>query len=404
MQNELISEQFEDEFNNAHAELLVLSEDVGLFDAKKLHQGDMKKRLDEDYLVSLDLLITQVTAAEKYITQIKKSDMTNTISNESAKRMLFATQNYITLCILYFGVMIKKKGEDPNDYLSFLFLLHRLSYKSLNLLSSRDENTPSQILTNDEFVEFGDDYEAMLSWVQSRRFSQVPPSGFYPLTDPNTEYTFSDMGKKKGMLLPILTNILNERCIAIKGKTLQEFLGDNITLERYCNDSKAILLLSHNLNFSLESFIPWLEKALSEQYRNVTSVLNSMLTTGTSTGKRIYREDVIEAFTKAEILPHSSYKATRKLLPFAKKNTVVAIEITKFGSVFLQQKIFGQDVMSTLPADICTIYPAVTPETKPYGRNSNLRQIPELAWCDLVKVRLRNQQDLKQLISLLNRS
>ncbi|MGF1688401.1 hypothetical protein L4C36_17190 [Photobacterium japonica] len=402
----MINQLFAEEAHCALQELCLIelkegafSDAVGLFNAGTLFLDDIRILLDDDYIFSLYMLERQVEIMAKLIVSATEADITGCNTADTVEQMVFATKNYRTLCAILLGEMKQRDGEDPNDTLAFSSIAP--TRDDLNRLASRDEYTISTVLGDDEFNALGDDYAAMLEWAQSRRFSQVPSSGRYPLTDPHVDYVFADMGEIKGKILPMLENKLEQRSWAVKGVSLQETLGGALTLERYCMDRGDIISLGLRLKFSVPAFLPWFEKALNEQYRNVGNLIDAMQSGGKSDGKRVYREDVIAAFESSGIVKHAMYKATVKLIPFSVGDVVVAVEMAKFGSLFLPKYINGKDISSIISADTCSLYPAVTSETKPYGRNSNLRQIAELAWCDLVKVRLRNQQDLDRVISFL---
>ncbi|WP_318476129.1 hypothetical protein [Photobacterium leiognathi] len=416
MKELMLNRQFNEESVNARQEMFsidkskpLVSDDVGRFAAKQLGLEDIARRVeDDDYLISIYLLKQQVIHERVFLESMVSVDITHTISADTAVKMDFETRNYATLSALIFAVEQQRNGEDPFDNVAFIHLVPR-DCDDLNRLVSANEKKLSQILSDDEFAAFGDEFSAMLQWVSdpARRYSQVPPSGRYPVTDPSVHYDFSDLANNKGLLLPELEKRLALRCQALLGHSLQSELGEALTLERYCSDKRNISTLSRSLKFDETVFASWLDKAISEQFRNTSKALGGVITQSTSEDKRIYRDDVINTMINQDepiIVTHPTHKATSKLRPFlcTESEVVIAVEMTKFGSIFMPRWCADKDLLTELPDGMYKHYDAVTPETTPYGRNSNLRQIPELAWCELLKVKIRTQDELDNVINLIS--
>lgn len=415
MKELMLNRQFNEESVNARQEMFAIdktkplvSDDVGRFAAKQFGLENIARRVEDDnYLISIYLLKQQVIYETVFLESMVSVDITHTISADTSVKMDFETRNYATLCALLFAVAQQRNGEDPFDNLAFIHLAPHCD--DLNRLVSGNEKKLSQILSEDEFAAFGDDFSAMLQWVNdpARRYTQVPPSGRYPVTDPSVYYDFSDLANNKGLLLPELEKRLALRCQALLGHSLQSELGEALTLERYCSDKRNISTLSRSLKFDETVFASWLDKAISEQFRNTSKALGGLITQSTSEDKRIYRDDVINTMINQDepiIVTHPTHKATSKLLPFlcTESDVVIAVEMTKFGSIFIPRWCADQDLLAALPDGMYKHYDAVTPETAPYGRNSNLRQIPELAWCELLKVKIRTQDELDNVINLIS--
>ncbi|MGF1727526.1 hypothetical protein [Photobacterium nomapromontoriensis] len=402
----LLNQEFIEEGKNGLHEALLCSDDIGRFAAKQLYLEDIEMCAgdNEDYLTSMYMLNQQVEHLGALLTSLKKIDPTGTISADTVDDMLFKTKSYATLCALVYAIGQQQNNELPFEHTDFEDL--KPNCDDLNRLVSRDENKLSKVLSEDEFAAFGDDYSAMLKWAgdPARRFTQVPPPGRYPVTDPYIAYDFSDLAETKGLIMPVLESKLALRSQALS-KSLKEVLGDKGSLERYCCDRTGILSLSLALKFDYKAFLPWLDKALSEQYRNTSKVLAGLISNTASEDKRIYREDIVEHFSLSDrdIVPHPANKATSKLVPFlcVRKKFVIAVEMTKYGSIFMPRYCVGTDIYTELPDGMCKLYAPVTPSASPYGRNSNLRQIPELAWCELVKVKVRTQHELDRVMKLI---
>ncbi|OBU22236.1 hypothetical protein [Photobacterium aquimaris] len=408
----LLNQRFIEEIQAATRETLTIelgkdevSDDIGRFAAKQLYLGDIKKLVDEDYIFSMYHIKNQVLflgqllkSREKYDTLIDKDSI------EIANEMIFKTNVYVTICALLFAMKKKEEGEDPcnNDYFNQI----NPNCDDINLINSRDKTKPSKVLSDEEFNEFGDDYPAIFKWVNdpSRRFTQVPPVGQYPVTNIDIIYDFSDLAGIKGLIMPELESKLIVRSQALS-KSFKKIIGDKGSLERYCHDRTSILGLSLELRFDYKAFLPWLEKAINEQHRNTIKVLSALISGSMSEDKRMYSEDILMKFSDEvfNIIPHPEHKPTNKLTPFLCTNIdiVIAVEKTKFASIFIPRYCGDSDLIDVLPNDIYKYYALVTPETTPYGRNSNLRQIPELAWCDLLKVKVRTQHDFNKIMELI---
>ena len=425
MKEPMLNRQFNEEVGNALQEMCTIddrkplvSDDIGRFAAKQFGLEDIARCVEDDsYLTSIYLLKQQVVNSKVWLEAMGAVDITHTVSADTAIKMDFETRNYATLCALLFAIELQRNGEDPFDNLAFIYLAP--SCDDLNRLVSGNEKKLSSILSEDEFAAFGDDFSAMLKWASdpARRYTQVPPLGRYPVTDASALYDFSDLANVKGLLLPELEKRLTLRCQAVLGHGLQIELGDALTLERYCSNRRSINTLSQSLKFNETAFASWLDKAISEQFRNTSKALGGLITQLTSEDKRIYRDDVINTMKKKKgvintiinqdepiIVTHPTHKATSKLLPFlcTESDVVIAVEMTKFGSIFIPRWCADKDLLTALPDGMYKHYDAVTPETAPYGRNSNLRQIPELAWCELLKVKIRTQDELDNVINLIS--
>ncbi|KLV03654.1 hypothetical protein ABT56_18315 [Photobacterium aquae] len=409
----MLNQMFNEELYNATQELCVIdpkgavvSDVIGRFAAKQLFSEDIARSVDEDGLISIYLLKQQVIHAKSFLEAVSEVDVTNTISADTVAKMDFETKNYATIYALHFAIQKQEEGGDPFDDLTFMHLAPTCD--DLNRLVSSNENKLSQVLTEEDFAAFDNDFSAMLRWASdpARRFTQVPSSGRYPVTDSTIIYDLADLSDTKGPLLPELEKRLVLRCQALLNRNLKELLGDSLTLERYCNDRSNIYSLSHSLKLDKTAFSQWFEKALSEQFRNTNKVLSGLKTNTTSEDKRIYREDVINLIANKDIpiVTHPIYKSTSKLVPFICINTelVIAVEMTKFGSIFMPRHHADKDLLTELPYGMCKLYEPVTTETVPYGRNSHLRQINELAWCELLKVKIRTKEELDKVISLIS--
>ncbi|MCG3865799.1 MULTISPECIES: hypothetical protein [unclassified Photobacterium] len=408
----LLNQRFIEEIKSATQETLTIklggkevSDDIGRFAAKQLYLDDIKKLVDEDYIFNMYHIKNQVLSLGQLLKSLEKHDtLIETDSIDIANEMILKTDTYVTICALLFAIKKKEEGEDPcsNDYFNQL----APNCDDLNLINSRDKNKPSKMLSEEEFNEFGDDYSAMLKWVNdpSRRFTQAPPSGQYPVTNIDIIYDFSDLAGIKGLIMPELESKLTLRSQALS-KSFKTIIGDKGSLERYCYDRTSILGLSLTLRFDYKAFLPWLEKAINEQHRNTTKALSALISGSMSEDKRMYSEDILTKFSdeNINIIPHPEYKPTSKLTPFlcSSIDIVIAVEKTKFASIFIPRYCGGNDLIDVLPKNIYKHYSLVTPETTPYGRNSNLRQIPELAWCELLKIKVRTPHDFNKILELI---
>lgn len=408
----LLNQRFIEEIQAATRETLTIelgkdevSDDIGRFAAKQLYLEDIKKLVDEDYIFSMYHIKNQVLFLGQLLKSREKYDiLIDKDSIEIANEMIFKTNVYVTICAILYAMKKKEEGEDPcnNGYFNQI----TPNCDDINLINSRDKTKPSKVLSDEEFNEFGDDYLAIFKWVNdpSRRFTQVPPAGQYPVTNIDIIYDFSDLAGIKGLIMPELESklILRSQALSISFKTI---IGDKGSLERYCCDRTSILGLSLTLRFDYKAFLPWLEKAINEQHRNTIKALSALISGSMSEDKRMYSEDILTKFSdeNINIIPHPEYKPTSKLIPFLCTNTdiVIAVEKTKFASIFIPRYCGDSDLIDVLPNDIYKYYVLVTPETTPYGRNSNLRQIPELAWCDLLKVKVRTQHDFNKIMELI---
>ena len=408
----LLNQKFIEEIQAATRETLTIelgkdevSDDIGRFAAKQLYLDDIKKLVDEDYIFNMYHIKNQVLSLGQLLKSLKEYDtLIQTDSIDTANEMMLKTKTYLTICTMLFAIKKKEKGEDP--YSDDTFFELDPNCDDLNLIISRDETKPSKVLSEDEFNEFSGDYSAMLKWVSdpSRRFTQAPPAGQYPVKNIDIIYDFSDLVGIKGLIMPELESklILRSQALSTSYKTI---ICDKGSLERYCCDRTSILGLSLTLRFDYKAFLPWLEKAINEQHRNTIKALSALISGSMSEDKRMYSEDILTKFSdeNINIIPHPEYKPTSKLTPFLCTNIdiVIAVEKTKFASIFIPRYCGDNDLIDVLEKNTYKYYSLVTPETTPYGRNSNLRQIPELAWCELLKIKVRTQHDFNKIIELI---
>ena len=396
------------EMFNIESSITFFGDCINRFEAKQLYLDDFEVFKDDERFQELRYFKLVTEKQIEFLRSVGEENVIPTVALDSeeiksvTRQLSFQLQNYCTIETLLWGIRKEKEEADFNEY-----EYEKLTCNTLNCLISRNAETESKVLTEEMFLSFDGDHSRMFEWVRdpSRRFTQVPKNGHFPITDHRINYDFSDLSSYKGEIMPTLEYVFELRSKGLH-KSLKEILGDKGSIERYCCDRTGILSLSQSLKFDYKSFLPWLEKAINEQYRNTNKTLNALILGSTSEDKRMYREDILTKFSNVniQVIPHPEYKPTSKLTPFqcTKTAIVIAVETTKFGSIFIPRYCSDNDLMDILPKDIYKYYASVTPETTPYGRNSNLRQIPELAWCELLKVKVRTQHDFNKILELIS--
>jgi len=94
---------------------------------------------------------------------------------------------------------------------------------------------------------------------------------------------------------------------------------------------------------------------------------------------------------------HPEYSSTKYVTPFLFAGKTIAMENTKKPQLWVKVS----DLRSMPKSIKYQIYDATTKTANPYGRNSNLKAIKELAWDTVVKFKLTSLDDLYVILSHL---
>jgi len=94
---------------------------------------------------------------------------------------------------------------------------------------------------------------------------------------------------------------------------------------------------------------------------------------------------------------HPEYSSTKYITPFLFSNVTIAMENTKKPQLWVRVS----DLRSMPKSIKYQAYEATTKTANPYGRNSNLKAIKELAWDQVVKFKLTSLDDLEVILSHL---
>ncbi|MCW8331537.1 hypothetical protein MD588_22325 [Photobacterium sp. SDRW27] len=303
------------------------------------------------------------------------------------------TANLLTYIALY-----------DEDYIEYA-----ISAEDLNRLVAKDITKPTKLLRGKEFHKMS--HDDMRAWLSQRRYYKPVHESSSPWKDtPVFDFSVSVSGRRHFGKQQLYTQ-LRERAVH-QGK-LADFVPLTIfdRFNEQIEDSAFILALSQGLDLDMEGLVKAVRICIqvdSESATNSTPAddMTSKLEVLKTAGK-ITSDTVIDTLKLFGIHSHGQYRETKYLKPYAAgpgegaenlRSGVFVIEKTKTANFWVQ----AIDARNKLDGLAMTEYPAITPQTTPYGRNSNLQTIDELAYTNVMKFKIKTGADLIMVLKFLS--
>ncbi|PSW47045.1 hypothetical protein [Photobacterium kishitanii] len=279
-----------------------------------------------------------------------------------------------------------------------------LDSSDFDRLASKNISSPTSLMSNkyfDDELRFKDDFECdyidknkAISWLKDRRHFKPIIEVDISLDNPNDiEFTtYED---------PYLSIEKYINRLVEKNKKVEYYSNllksHNNNFYDLLNDNHAILELNELLSLDFLSFCSKVNDAKNiviEKEKEKESIFLDF-----KNNKNISYIDVVDYIIKIGGYSHKNITETKYIKPMIIGENVIAIEKTKKVNIWLQKKI----CTTSLTSFNTTEYDKVEKNAHIYGRNSNLKKIPELAYDTLFKVKVLNGEEVINLISIITK-
>ncbi|WP_318412652.1 hypothetical protein [Photobacterium leiognathi] len=356
--------------------------------------------LTEDYLindyewkVALFLLLSIIDTC-KYLEDdinINESDIPNVTKQDILIYVKSLCMNINALCYLY--------NNDDSFFGSGYGYEQLFSAEDFNRLASKDITNPTNIMSKKFFEKEmkdskGDnDKEKIKVWLNDRRYFIGISKGERRLSIDELKIDRSDNISPFFYLEEYFNKI---SIIQDKNKEYRNIINVDDDIDVLLTNKDILMEISLLLDIDLISICSKVKSA---------SDINS------HRKKNNEKRNVIDINATVDYLKVINYilinggeyyngiSETKRITPLVFGNSTLAIEKTKKVNVWI-----NADNITDIEKYHFTIryYEMTTPTKKPYGRNSNLKKIPELAYNSLFRLKICNGEDLIKLINYLN--
>ena len=275
-----------------------------------------------------------------------------------------------------------------------------LSAGDFNRLASKDITKPTLLMSNqyfeDELVVSRDSYQVEINknkakqWLKERRYFKSI-----------IENKFIESGSSSIVLsqhdpIESIRKYIDKIVYDLKKENeFNKLIESKNGFLNVLNDNSSLLTLSEMLEFDLIVFCSKVNDAkeiIKEKENEKKMKVNSL-----KNEKSISYLTVAQYITEQGGKSHPTLSETKYIKPMIINGYVIAVEKTKKVNIWFQKSYFNLSLWS---GDIIE-YKKVLPDASTYGRNSNLKKIPELAYDELYKVKIKQGNELIEFISLL---
>ena len=281
-----------------------------------------------------------------------------------------------------------------NNYNTFI------TPEDLNRLASKDITNPTSLMSYKYFEEEienkdkfdGIDKEKAIQWLKERRHFKPIIEVDDLLKDP-CDIIISEYGETYFTI-----ELYVKRLVEYYGKSKEYsclLMRNNNEFSFLIKNSYAILELSELLDFDFISFCSKVNEArflLKEKDKEKERIFFDF-----KKNTHVTYIDVIDFINKNGGEPHKRLTETKYIKPMVFNGNVIAIEKTKKVNIWFQQKICNKPLTSFNVIK----YDKTEKDSTVYGRNSNLKKIPELAYDALFKVKVLSGEQVVKLFSII---
>ncbi|PTB31100.1 hypothetical protein [Photobacterium phosphoreum] len=299
------------------------------------------------------------------------------------------------------ALFILYNDEENSGFYGFGFGYETdLSAEDFNRLASKDITKPTLLMSNqyfeDELVISKDSYQVEIDkdkakqWLKDRRY-------FKPIIENKViESGASSIVLSQHDPIKSIRKYIDKVVQELKKENeFNKLIGSQNGFFNVLNNNASLLTLSEILKLDLIVFCSKVNdaKEIIKEKENEKKIKAELLTNE----KSISYLTVAQYITEQGGQSHPTLSETKYIKPMIINGHVIAVEKTKKVNIWFQQSYFNLDLWL---GDIIE-YKKVSPDAIPYGRNSNLKKIPELAYDDLYKVKIKQGNELIEFISFL---
>lgn len=361
-----------------------------LCDKGELETDDLRDyEAEPEPVAFLSLVETTMDFMDRYADLLGDRELVD--EDEYANLRYFAalTRNLLTYVAIF--------NEGYYDY--------EATADDLNRLVAKDITQPTRILLYKDFCEM--EKEEMIAWLEQRRYYKPMKQSKQPWVDtPQFDFSQSLVGRSQPSVGQLSCQLWDR---AVHQNKTGEFMSQ-VRTGNFSQDIKSesfLASLAALFDLDLEGLKRAVQMCLNteqskaEGEKRKAEERKKLVQSLAGYGK-ITSEAVIDNLKAFGLRAHGKYRETKYIKPYQIQcegfgvGTFV-IEKTKTANLW----VVAADARHKLEGLAMTEYPAITPTSTPYGRNSNLQKIDELAYANVMKFKIKTGEDLLKVLAFL---
>ena len=358
-----------------------------------LAEGDLIN--DYEWKMSLFVLLSMIETA-KYLEDdinINCSDIPNLTKQDILLYVKALCQNINTLCYIY-----NKDDAFFGDGYGYNQSFDEVDF---NRLVSKDITNPTKIMTHKLFESemrsdsFDLNKEKLKVWLRERRYFKLILKGEYYNNTTLDEVTL-DTNKNISPFYYIKEYLKGKSFMCNKLQEYIDIFNENDNFEDVLKNQSSLIKISMLLDVDLITLCSKAKAACDIKAAREKEEIEKKIVINENSNIDYLK--VVKYILLNGGVYYDSISETKKITPLVFGKSALAIEKTKKVNVWINT----QSLPDIKKYNFNTQYYEITgPSKKPYGRNSNLRKIPELAYSPLFKVKLSNGKELIELVEYL---